>query len=323
MTTIFEYGMSENRKFKKLRISLTDTCNMACTYCVPENHVDGLRAQLKPSLSAADLISIVKELHSSLRLKKIRITGGEPLIYPHIVHFISEIKKLGIDDIALTTNGYYLEKLAPRLKKAGLRSINISIDAIDEDVFEQMTRKPMLQQTLGGIQAAIDNGFDVKLNTVVLKDINQQQILPLIKFGMQKGISVRFLELMKMGYLHHSYQNYFLSQAEILDEVKKEFNITKKLRIASATSNYWEINDSNYDFGIIANESEPFCKDCDRLRLDSYGKIYGCISATKGISILHKINKSQSIESDIVNALKQKQPIRFIGNDMSMRHIGG
>lgn len=296
---------------------------MACTYCVPEDDADGIRSQLKPSLTAGDMVKIIKALHQELKLEKIRITGGEPLMYPNIVHLIKEIKLLGINDIALTTNAYYLENLASRLKQAGLKSINISIDALDKEIFKKMTRKDMLAQTLKGIYAAIHEGFPIKINAVILKHVNSSQIIPLIKFGIQHQIPVRFLELMKMGYLHHNYQDYSFSQAEILEEVNQEFSTHRKLRKISATANYWEIDETNYKFGIIANETEPFCSDCDRLRLDSYGKLYGCISAIKGISVLQKIKNKENIEPELSLALKQKQPIRFIGNEMSMRHIGG
>ncbi len=313
----------ETRKFKKLRLSLTDTCNMACTYCVPENHANDIRSQLKPTLTVADMVDIVKVLHNELNLEKIRITGGEPLMYPHVVHLIKQVKDCGIEDIALTTNAFYLEKLAPRLREAGLKSINISLDALDENVFEKMTRKRMLKQTLKGIYAAKEVGFDLKINSVILKGINDHQVISLLQFGMKHDIPVRFLELMKMGYLHHNYNDYFYSQEEILEEIHQVYPTHKKLRIASATANYWEINEGNYEFGIIANESEPFCKDCDRLRLDSYGKLYGCISAVKGLSVLKKIKQGESINKELMMALKQKQPLRFIGNEMSMRHIGG
>ncbi len=313
----------DKRRFKKLRISVTNSCNMACKYCVPENHTSELRKFLNPVLSVSDTIEIVKKLHSDLLLEKVRITGGEPLLQPNIATLIREIKLLGIEDIGLTTNAFYLKKLAPKLKDAGLKSVNISLDAIDRDVFLKMTRKNFLDNTLQGIYAAMECGLDVKLNSVILKEINDNQIIPLLQFGIKHGIPVRFMELMKMGYLHHNYEEYFLSQNEMLDIIKNQYSIHKKIRIVSSTANYWEIDKLDYSFGIIANETEPFCSDCDRLRLDSSGKIYGCISATQGISIMKKIKSGMPIKAELDQALKQKQADRFIGNEMSMINIGG
>jgi len=203
----------ERRQFKKLRISLTDTCNMACTYCVPENQALDIRSQLFPPLSVVQLTQIVAALHKELNLQKIRLTGGEPLLYPNVVHLVKELKQLGIDDIALTTNAFYLGKLAKRLKEAGLKSVNISLDALDEEAFIKMTRKNMLKETLHGIDKALEHGLKVKINSVILKGINDHQIIPLLDFGIQKNVPIRFMELMKMGYLHHQYNQYFYPQS--------------------------------------------------------------------------------------------------------------
>lgn len=292
---------------------------MACTYCVPDDNIVGIRAHLKPNLEVSEMIELVAKLHKELGLNKVRITGGEPLLFPGIVKLISEIKRLGITDIALTTNAFYLEKLASRLKQAGLKSVNVSLDALDAKVFKTITRKDMLKQCLKGIDAAIGNEIKLKLNSVIIKGVNECQILPLLEFGQKKKIKVRFLELMKMGYLHNNYLKHFVSQEEIIKVIKTNYNIEKLLRIPSATANYWKLIDNDYTFGIIANESEPFCKDCDRLRLDSYGKIYGCISAKQGIDIKGKA----FVKDELDKALLQKQPYKFIGNQMSMKFIGG
>ncbi|WP_282036118.1 GTP 3',8-cyclase MoaA [Saccharicrinis aurantiacus] len=310
---------TDNRSFKKLRISLTDTCNMACTYCVPDGDAGGIRAQLKPRLEVSEMIDLLAKLHKELGLKKVRITGGEPLLFPGIVKLVAEIKHLGIDDIAITTNAFYLSNLAPRLKEAGLKSINVSLDALDTEVFKAITRKDMLQQCLLGIDEAIKQGIKLKINSVIIKGVNENQILPLIAFGIQKQVKVRFLELMKMGYLHNNYLQHFVSQNEIIEIIKGAYVIEKQLRVPSATANYWKLEEEDYAFGIIANESEPFCKDCDRLRLDSYGKIYGCISATKGIDIKGK----HDLKPLLTEAIQQKQRFKFIGNQMSMQFIGG
>ena len=314
---------TDTRTFKKLRISLIDTCNLACTYCVPEKL--GLHVPQKESnhLNTDDYLRIVQQLHTNLHLSKIRLTGGEPLLYFDIENLIAGLKNLGIDDIGMTTNGYFLKKTAKNLKSAGLSHINISLDALNDDLFKKMTRKPYLKKTLEGIDAALNAGFDIKLNAVVLKGINESQILPLLKYGMERGIPVRFLELMKMGYLHHSFKNYYFSQEDILANIEQEYGVMRTKHDLGSTANYWQVENTNYQFGIIANESEPFCSDCDRLRLDSYGNLFGCISAAKGIPVLAAVNRNESLTPILAAALKQKQKLKFIGSELSMQYLGG
>jgi cyclic pyranopterin phosphate synthase len=314
---------ADTRTFKKLRISLTDTCNLACTYCVPEKLGLHVAEKESPHLNTDDYLHIVKQLHSNLHLTKIRLTGGEPLLYFDIENLITGLKNLGINDIGMTSNGYFLKNRAEKLKSAGLSHINISLDALNDDLFKKMTRKPYLKKTLEGIDAALNTGFDIKLNTVVLKGINENQILPLLKYGMERGIPVRFLELMKMGYLHHSFHNYYFSQNDILSIIQQEYDVVRAIHEPSSTANYWQIENANYQFGIIANESEPFCSDCDRLRLDSYGNLFGCISAAKGIPVLAAVNRNESLTPILAAALKQKQKLKFIGSELSMQYLGG
>lgn len=183
-----------------------------------------------------------------------------------------------------------------------------------------MTRKPLLQQVLEGVKRAQNYGFDIKINAVVLKGINESEILPLIEFGIKNDISVRFLELMKMGYLHHDFGRYYFSQEAILKAIQQKYQIHKTLRENSSTANYWQVEGKQYQFGIIANESEPFCSDCDRLRLDSQGNIYGCISSSKGFNVQQKTKTE--IKHILSQALQQKQS-RFVGSEISMRYLGG
>ncbi len=312
----------EPRTFRKLRISLTDECNLACTYCVSESQALNVQKARKP-LRVEQIISIVEAIHNSNPLEKIRLTGGEPLIYPDVVPLVKGLKNLGIADIGMTTNGYYLKHLAGKLKRAGLQSVNVSLDALSPEVFKQMTRKPLLQKTLDGILAAQRYGLEIKINSVVLKGMNEQEIVPLLKFGIENDIPVRFLELMKMGYLHHNFKQYFFSQQEMLNRIAKDFEIRKTIREKSSTARYWEVENKNYKFGIIANESEPFCVDCDRLRLDSHGQVFGCISAVKGINAMSLIENNADTEALLEQAMLQKQSLRFVGSEISMRHLGG
>lgn len=319
MSGIFD---SYGRSFKVLRVSLLNRCNLGCVYCT-ENADDLRHANSiagKVYLENTELLNIISRLHKILDLQTIRLTGGEPLLYPRLNEIVKGIFDLGIEDIKLTTNGMLLDRQAAQLKEAGLNSINVSLDAVNENAFFRINRRDGLKKVLSGIDAAIDAEIDVKLNAVILKGINDDQVLPLLEYAAGKNVVIRFLEVMAMGHLHKDPYKYFFGQEEILNVVRTKYEVNRMDRVSSATANYWQ-TDAGFKFGIIANESAPFCHDCNRLRLDSEGKIFGCLSSNDGIDI-----KSLS-EVEVVDALKvalkQKQSLKFVGSELSMLHIGG
>ncbi|MGZ5254037.1 MAG: GTP 3',8-cyclase MoaA [Flavitalea sp.] len=310
------------RSFKVLRVSLLNRCNLGCVYCT-ENADDLRHANAiagKEYLENSALLNIISGLHTILDLQTIRLTGGEPLLYPKLHEIVKGIYDLGIEDIKLTTNGMLLDRQAAQLKEAGLGSINVSLDAVNEDSFFRINRRDGLKKVLSGIDAALDAGIDVKLNAVILKGINDEQVLPLLEYAASKNIVIRFLEVMAMGHLHKDPYKYFFGQEEILNVVRTKFEVNRMDRTSSATANYWK-TDAGFKFGIIANESAPFCHDCNRLRLDSEGKIFGCLSSNDGIDI-RNLSGDQLVYA-LKTALKQKQTLKFVGSELSMLHIGG
>jgi cyclic pyranopterin phosphate synthase len=273
------------------------------------------------ALGAEELLAIIRRLHGQLQLENIRLTGGEPLLYPGLAALVRGIRAAGIPDIRLTTNGFLLERHAAQLKEAGLEAVNVSIDAVDEAVFFQMSRRHSVDRVIRGIDAALRAGLDVKLNTVVMKGINDSQILPLLGLAFSRGVKLRFLEVMAMGHLHQDSGRFLVSQEEILQVVGTRYRFEPLTRVAAATARYWR-TDEGHVFGVIANESEPFCQDCDRLRLDSQGRIYGCLSSNHPIGLELQEGEETWTEK-LAAALEQKQPLRFTGSDLSMLRIGG
>lgn len=313
------------RSFKKLRLSLTNECNYACIYCSDRKMDDSVGASdlqlLKRPLPLDDLMQIIKNLHAELNFNMVRLTGGEPLLHPKIGDIISRIKDLGISNIGMTTNAHYLSGKVKMLKDSGLQSVNISLDALDASVFKTMSRYDGLDNVLSAIDEVIDAGLEVKINTVVLKGKNENQILPLLEFARQKGIVIRFLELMAMGPLHKTYGTLFYSEKEIINNISNYYKIDKLPKEQSATAHYWAI-EGRKAFGIIANDSSPFCGDCNRLRLDSYGNIYGCLSSLKAIKV-DKMSQGRFLEQQLQHALSHKQESHFEGNFKTMQSIGG
>jgi cyclic pyranopterin phosphate synthase len=314
-----QYG----RRFRTLRVSLLNHCNLGCVYCVSgDEEVKAANAGGKGTLlSVPALLEIIGRLHGQLQLETIRLTGGEPLLYHGLVELIRGIRELGIPAIKLTTNGFLLERLAAPMKEAGMASINVSLDAVDEDVFYQMSRRHSAERVIRGIDAAREAGLDVKINTVVMRGINDGQVLPLLDFAFSRNCRIRFLEVMAMGHLHDQAEKYLVTAGEILSVIGVRHRYKPLDRMSSATARYWQ-TEEGHQFGIIANETEPFCKDCDRLRLDSSGNMYGCLSSNHPIPLRQEEDEATWSEK-LQQALLQKQPLRFTGSDLSMLYIGG
>jgi cyclic pyranopterin phosphate synthase len=311
------------RSFKTLRVSLTSSCNLACLYCVEE----GAQGSIKKSgdnetLRLEEYLNIIKSIHESVGLETIRLTGGEPLLYKKIAELITGIKEIGIPEVKITTNGTLLARMASQLSDAGLDSANVSLDAANAESFQNMTRRKNIEKVIEGIDEAIKCGINIKINSVIMKNVNDDQVLPLLRFASERNLVLRYLELMKMGHLYDKHNSFFFSQAEILKEILLYHKINPLERGPGATARYWKTN-SGQTFGIIANESEPFCHDCTRLRLDSYGNVYGCLSNSNGIQISHVIGKKAERDKTLRMALAQKQDVRFSGSEISMKYIGG
>ncbi len=310
------------RSFKTLRVSLLNNCNLGCVYCtMGDSEVQPGGASKKSSFSPGDLIQTIGRLHDALGLDVIRLTGGEPLLYQQLLPIIKGIAVLGISEIKLTTNGFLLERLAKPLKEAGMKSVNVSLDAVDEDIFFLMSKRHNVQRIIKGIDEAIAAGLEVKLNVVLMKGINESQIIPLLSLAFERGIDIRFLEVMAMGHLYNSANKYLVTRDEILQTIGSNFDFVPLIRKSSATASYWQTA-KGYKFGIIANESAPFCHDCNRLRLDSEGNIYGCLSSDQPISIKNITDKNQ-LQLKLTEALQQKQALKFTGSSLSMLNIGG
>jgi len=316
-----------SRRFEKLRISLLNICNFSCVYCVSEENggmpvISTTKAPAGQQLSPDELIKLITAVHHLTPLKCIRLTGGEPLLYPNLYQLIQHLHMIGISDIRMTTNAFYLKGNAQRLVDAGVGSVNISVDAIDPDVFNKIARYPNTARVFEGIDAAVKAGLHIKFNAVMMRGKNDSQIIPLLEYATELGVKIRFLELMKMGHLYHSENGLFFSQKEILATIQEKYDVEALPREYAATANYWRTSNGG-TFGIIANESAPFCRDCNRLRMDSRGYFFGCLSNARGEKIAPYINDETLLAEKLMGLLRLKQPVKFRGSELSMRNIGG
>lgn len=314
------------RSFKTLRVSLTQVCNLGCVYCVDESaQASDILVAAKntnlPPLTTSQFIDAISTLHHLLNFKTIRLTGGEPTLYRELVPLVEGIRNMGISQIKMTTNASLLSHKIEPLQKAGLTSINVSLDALDSQVFHAISGRRNLPKILDGIEKAIKAGVAVKINCVVMKGLNDHQILPLLQFSRERNISIRFLELMQMGHLYGNFERHFFPETEIINTIATAYDFTQIPREDAATAKYFIMPDG-YQFGVISNESDPFCNDCNRLRLDSYGNIFGCLSDNTAINIINYLQDPQEIHSRLRQALAQKK-MKFSGSKLSMLAIGG
>ena len=302
-----------NRTFKKLRISLTSACNFSCKYCVSSKN---MKVERSNYVAPQQILHWVQSIQRVTPLDSVRLTGGEPSLYRDLPELIRRLKEAGIPQVGMTTNGSLLNVQAGQLAAAGLDSVNISLDAVNEQEYKRMGGR-RYQQVQSSLQTALEAGLNVKINATILQNINDNQIIPLLELAMRHNIIIRFLELMPMGYLFGSKDELLVSADDILKIISNKYSFTALPREKSSTSNYYKLSGGSV-FGIIGNHSTPFCRDCDRLRLDTKGNVYGCLSNEKGIAL-----DSDKTRDALQLAMEQKQIDRFSGSSLSMRYIGG
>ena len=317
---------AQGRRFRNLRVSLTAACNYACTYCVP----NGRRLQAAVAeLSAPDLLRAVRLLIESAGIDKLRITGGEPLLSPKFDEFLPAVMQLPLKDVSVTTNGQFLPSKAALIKAAGLKRINVSLDTLNALRFREIARSGDLATVLDGIEQMLEGGLQVKVNMVPMKSANVDQILPMLDYCLARGIELRFIELMNMGHLKHSasYRRDFIGMDDILALIGTCHEFARTDAAYDSTSVRYEIPNKGV-FGIIANESEPFCASCTRLRLSSNGYLYGCLSSSKrhAIADVLALPDDQArtlLQTRLLGALGDKQTLQFKGEVTVMKFIGG
>jgi cyclic pyranopterin phosphate synthase len=273
-----------NRPIKDLRISVMDTCNYRCPYCMPADKFDDDYAFLKKEerLGFSEIERVVKAF-ANLGVNKIRLTGGEPLLRRDLDRLIKFLKRInGINDIALTTNGQLLQRQLPQLIEAGLDRINISLDTIDADLYYQMSgEKGQLQVVLDAIDAASASSLkSVKLNCVVQKGINDDQIIPLLERYQDTNVVVRFIEFMDVGTKNDWHKNQVINFKNIVEIIESRWQIEplEPNYIGEVASRYRYKNHIG-EIGFISSISQPFCKTCSRARISADGKLYTCLFA--------------------------------------------
>jgi len=278
-----------DRPLRDLRISVTDRCNFRCRYCMPaEVFGPGYRFLQRKDLLTYEEIEHLAALVAGLGVRKFRLTGGEPLLRQGLEELVMMLSKIeGVDDLAMTTNGVLLAAYAAKLRRAGLHRVTVSLDALDRKVFGQMNGVgARVERVLDGIEQALSEGLGVKINTVVQQGINESEILPLVHWGIERDIPVRFIEYMDVGETNGWRMEHVVPSAEVFEMIAAEFPL-KKLEPAhrGEVARRYQIGRGKAEVGFISSVTEPFCGDCNRLRLSAEGKLYTCLFAESGFDV--------------------------------------
>ena len=281
---------------KKLRISVTDKCNMSCGYCMPKNNTKWF--DNTEVLSFEEIIRLSSIL-ANLGVEKIRITGGEPLVRPSIENLIKSIAKIPhIKSIGITTNGLLLSDKVEKLKSAGLNSLNISLDSFKEDRFKMMTGINGLGKVISSIQKAKDAGFDVKINTVVVRGWNDDEVVEFANFARRTGITVRFIEFMPLDGTGIWRSDLVFSKKEMIEKLESYIGQVSPVlqQEISAPAKLYSFSDRIGTIGFIPSITEPFCNQCDRIRLTSDGRFLTCLFESPGYDIKSYLRRGASNE---------------------------
>jgi GTP 3',8-cyclase len=325
---------SYNRPIRDLRVSLTDRCNFRCFYCLP--HGEPPIAPKEQMLSYEE-IEYVCEIFVSLGIEKIRLTGGEPMLRKDIETIIAKLTRLkpALNDLALTTNGYFLPERAQSLKDAGLDRVTISLDSLKRDIFKRMTGVDVLDKVLAGIAAAKKAGLEpIKINAVIVRGHNEDEVADFAAFAREHDVKMRFIEFMPLDSGHEWSRADVVSGKEIRDRISERFPLVRVevARGSDTSSRYRFADGAPGEIGIIAPVTEPFCGACSRIRLTADGQIRTCLFSTVEHS-LRDVVRSGASRDEIVDYIEavvlKKEPRHFINDpgfvapSRTMSFIGG
>ena len=317
MSLIDSFG----RVHRDLRVSLTDRCSLRCTYCMPFNFDKWLPTETL--LTASELVKVI-EIAVSQGVTEVRLTGGEPLLRPDIVEIVSRISALEpAPELSMTTNGVALAKVAAQLADAGLRRINISLDTLDWERFKRLTFRDRYDDVIEGIAAARKAGLaPIKINTVLMRGINDDEALPLLKWALTENLNLRFIEQMPLDAGDAWTRRNLITADEIFNQLNKEFELTPVSDRGSSPAEEFYINGGPATVGIIGSVTRSFCANCDRLRLTSDGQLRNCLFSNEETDLRSILRNGRLSESekreDIVKAfglsVKAKLPGHGINN---------
>jgi len=302
------------RTINYLRLSVTDRCDFRCVYCMAEEMVFIPREQLL----TLEEMTCIAQVFTELGVTKIRLTGGEPLIRRNVSQLLSNLGKINtLEELTLTTNGSQLTRYVPDLLHAGIERINVSLDSLNPERFTSLTRTGELNTVLQGIDSALTAGIKVKLNSVILKNRNSDEVLDLVDFALEKVMDISFIEEMPLGHINeHQRNEEFISSAELRSEIEKKYCLVKEESIKNnaGPSEYWSVIQANLKtksrIGFISPHSNNFCSSCNRVRLTATGQLLLCLGNEHSVDLKAIIkaypNDKEKLKESITQAMTIK-----------------
>ncbi len=326
----YDFGVNKQAGSLYLRISVTESCGLRCRYCKPEG-TSKLEAR-EETLSFEQMLRFVRIVRNVAHLRKIRITGGEPLQRKNLPDFIAMLADECDVPLTLTTNGQRLAVFAGTLREAGLQRVNVSLPSMNPENYDSITQGGDLGETLRGIDAALDSGLTpVKINTVVLRGCNDMEIPQLVKYALERGVEIRFLELMPIGFATKTYRQLFVSGAGIKKRLEQSFHLYSIGRSPGESSQRFIAFDDEGDrcnVGLITPRTAPFCAGCNRLRLTADGRLVGCLADGRAVgNIKTLLRNSSDFEPAVSHAVSKAMGSKRIRcdyiNTPAMAKVGG
>jgi GTP 3',8-cyclase len=329
-----------HRPLRDLRISVTDRCNFRCRYCMPEEIFGPDYSFLSnDKILSFDEIERITRIFVSLGVRKLRITGGEPLLRKNLPELIERLNKIGgVEDISLTTNGSLLKKFAADLYKAGLSRVTVSLDSLEEERFAYLNgNRSKVKTVLGGIQAAAEVGMKIKINMVVQKGKNEQDIIQMAQYFKENKHILRFIEYMDVGNFNGWKLDEVISKQEILETIHKVMPLEQiEANYPGEVATRYRYIDNDEEIGIISSVTDSFCSSCTRARISAEGKLYTCLFASKGKDLRELLRSGQTDEgiTDVIRDIWNNRSNRYSDERLrntnkktlpkiEMSHIGG
>lgn len=305
------------RRINYVRLSVTDRCDLRCVYCMSEDMTFVPRSQL---LTLEEMARVGRAF-VQLGVSKIRLTGGEPLTRRNIVHLCEELGALaGLRDFTMTTNGTQLVTYAAALKQAGLTRLNISLDTLKPERFQQLTRLGDINKTLAGIDAALEQGFErIKLNAVILKNRNHDEVLDLVQFAFSKGIDISFIEEMPLGDIsEHSRAEAYYASDEILRDLREHYDLQPLVARTGGPSKYYGVVGSERRVGFISPHSHNFCGDCNRVRVTAEGRLLLCLGQEHSVDLRRVLRAHPLDDEPLLQAIQNAMQLKPLGHEFEV-----
>jgi cyclic pyranopterin phosphate synthase len=299
------------------RLSVTDRCDFRCVYCMSEDMTFLPRAQV---LTLEEIYTLARTF-TELGVTKLRLTGGEPLVRRNILWLVREMGKLpGLEELTLTTNGSQLDRMAGHLSDAGVKRINVSLDSLDEARFHTITRVGDLNKVLRGIEAARAAGFKkLKLNTVILKGRNEDEIVDLVDYVVARGMDISFIEEMPLGLVdEHDRALTFYSSDEVRRDIESRYRLTPTTETTGGPARYYRVADTNSRVGFISPHSHNFCESCNRVRVTVQGHLLLCLGQEHSVDLRHVMRANPGDDSRLRQAIIDSMDIKPKGHDFDL-----